>query len=119
MYGILSVENDKADLGEKTNQFINDKINFYNKHIQDISNIPEEPHFISSMTPIGFSNGQDESRCYVNLSFQVPFFNIFKKMLIMNIDCEKMLSNMDNSTYDFYGNLQKHYDNASYPTPFL
>ena len=52
---ILSIENNEADLGKKTNQFINDKIAFNNKHIikcniQTISNIPEEPCFISSMT---------------------------------------------------------------------
>ena len=70
--GILSIENDEADLGRKTNQFINDKSDFNNTHIikcniQPISNIPEELRFISSMKPIGFSNGQNESRCYVNL----------------------------------------------------
>ena len=31
-----------------------------------ISNIPEEEQLISCMTPTGFINGQDESRCYVN-----------------------------------------------------
>ena len=76
--GILSIKNDKADIGNKTNQFINDIIDFNNTHIiksniQPISNIPEKEHFISSMTPIVFRNGQDESRCYVNSSFQVLF----------------------------------------------
>ena len=37
-------------------------------------NIPEEEHYISCMTPTGFINGQDESRWYVNSSFQVDFF---------------------------------------------
>ena len=60
--GILSIENDKADLGKKTNQFINDKSDFNNTHIiksniQPISNRTEEEHFISSVTPIGFRNG--------------------------------------------------------------
>ena len=75
------------------NQFINDISNFNNKHIiqynnKPIYNIPEEQRYISSMTPIGSRNGQDESRCYVNSSFQVLFFNIFFRTLIMNIDCE-------------------------------
>ena len=75
---ILYIENDKADLGKNMDQFINDKSNFNNTHIiksniQPVSNIPEEECFISSMTLIGFRNGQDESRCYVNLSFQVLF----------------------------------------------
>ena len=96
----------------KTNQVINDKSNFNNTHImksniQPISNITEEERFISSMTPIGFRNGQDESRCYVNSSFQVLFFNIFFRTLIMNIDCERMLTNLDISTDDYNGHLQK------------
>ena len=66
--GILYIENDEADIEKKTNQFISDKSDFNNKHIikykiQPISNIMKEPRFISSMTPIGFINGQDESRC--------------------------------------------------------
>ena len=76
--GVLSIDNDEADLGNKTNQFINDISNFNNKHIiqcnnKPISNIPEEPRYISSMTPTGFRNGQDKSICYVISSFQVLF----------------------------------------------
>ena len=93
--GILSIDNDESYLGKKTNQFINYISDFNNKRIiqcnnKHISNIPEEPRYISYMTPIGFSNGQDESRCYVNSSSQVLFFNIFFRTLIMNIDCEKL-----------------------------
>ena len=78
---ILSTDIDEVDLENKTNHFINDIINFTNKHIiqcynKNISNIPEEPRYISSMTPTAFINGKDESRCYVNSSFQVLFFNI-------------------------------------------
>ena len=86
---------DEAYLENKSNQFINDISNFNNKHIiqcynETISNIPEEPRYKSAMTLTGFSNGQDESRFYANSSFQVLFFNIFFRHLIMNIDCEKL-----------------------------
>ena len=112
MSGILSIENYETDLGKKTEQFINDKSYFNNTHIskskiQPVSNIQEEECFISSMTPIELINGQDESRCYVNWSFQGLFFNIFFIMLIMNIDCEILLTNLENSTDDYNGNLQK------------
>ena len=65
MSGILSIDTDGADLEKKTNKFINDISNLNNKHIiqcykKTISNIPEEPRFISSMTPPGFINGQYE-----------------------------------------------------------
>ena len=76
--GILSIDNNEAYLGKKTNKFINDISDFNNKHIihfnnKLISNIPEETRYISSMKPIGFSNGQDKSICYVNSPFQVLF----------------------------------------------
>ena len=88
------------------------KIDFNNTHIikfniQPVYNIPEEERFISSMTPIGFRNGQDESRCYVNSSFQVLFFQYIFRTLIMNINCDRMLINLDNSKDDYNGNLQK------------
>ena len=71
------------------------------------------------MTPTGFINGQDESRCYVKLTFQVPFFNIFFRQFIINIDCEKIKQNMDNSEDDFRGYIQKCCDTVSHTTDFF
>ena len=59
------------------------------------------------MPPIGFSNGQDESRCNFNSSYQVLLLDIFFRTLIMNIDCEKIIENMDNSEDDYIGYIQK------------
>ena len=80
--GILYIKNIKADLEKRADEFINDKSDFNNTHIiksniLPVTNVPEEEQFISSMTPIGFRNDQDESRCYVNSTFKVLFFNIF------------------------------------------
>ena len=58
------------------------------------------------MAQTGFINCQDESRCYVNSSFQVLFFNIFSRQVIMNIDCEKNIENMDNSEDNYRGYVQ-------------
>ena len=71
---MLSIDIDESYIEKKTNQFINDISDFNNKHIiqcykKTISNITEEPHYISSMTQTGFIDGKYESRCYVNLSF--------------------------------------------------
>ena len=89
---ITLIESTQADLDKMVDEFINHKIDFNTAHIiksdiQQITNIPEKARFISSMTPTGFRNDQDESRCYVNSTFQVLFFNIFFRTLIMNIDC--------------------------------
>ena len=68
---MLYIDIHEAYLEKKTNQFNNDISNFTKKYIiqcynKTISNILEEPEYISSMTPTGFINGQDESICYVN-----------------------------------------------------
>ena len=103
--GITLIESTQADLEKKADEFINHKVDFNITHIiksdiQQLTNVPEEARFISSMTPTGFRNDQDESRCYVNSTFQVLFFNIFYRTLIMNIDCDIMLTNIDNSLDD-------------------
>ena len=82
MNGITLIKSTQADLEKKVDEFINHKIDFNTTHIiksdiQQLTNVPEEARFISSMTPTGFRNNQDESRCYLNLIFQVIFFNIF------------------------------------------
>ena len=35
------------------------------------------------------------------------FFNKLFRTLIMNIDCDRMLTNIDNSTDDYNGHIQK------------
>ena len=109
--GILSIDIDESDLEKKKNQFINDISDYNNKHIiqcynKNVSNIPEETCYISSITPTGFINGQDESRCYVNSSFQVLFFNIYFIKLIMNIDCGYLMKSLDNREDDYRGYIQ-------------
>ena len=83
---------------------INDIIKVINKHIIQCYNvtqynISEEPHCISSMTPSGFINGQEKSRYSFNYLFQVIFFSIFLGQLFMNINCDTIIENMDNSEY--------------------
>ena len=59
------------------------------------------------MTPTGLTNGQDESRCYVNSSFQFHFFNIFFTKLVMNIECNKIIEHLDNCEYEFISDFRK------------
>ena len=71
MFVILSIDLDEADLEKKRNKFFNDISDFNNKHIiqcykENVSNMPEEPRYISSMKPTGLITGQDESRYYFN-----------------------------------------------------
>ena len=78
MNGITLIESTQADLEKKVDEFINHKIDFNITHIikygiQPATNVPEESRFISYMTPTGFRNDQDESRSYVNSTFQVIF----------------------------------------------
>ena len=96
MGGLSSIIVDEEDLKNRTNQQINAIINFNNEHILmgynvTQSNIAEEEQYISCMTPTGLINGQDKSRCYVNSQFQVHFFNISNRKLVVNIDCDKII----------------------------
>ena len=78
--GILSIDNDEPDWEKKRNQFINDISDFNINHIiqcnnEPISNIPEEPRYVSSMTPTGFINGKYDqdfmSTCHSKCSFSI------------------------------------------------
>ena len=71
MNGLTLIESTQADLEKKVDKFINHKIDFNTTHIiksdiKQLTNVPKETRFISSMTTTGFRNDQDESRCYVN-----------------------------------------------------
>ena len=73
---------DEADLENRTNQLITDISNCNREHIiqcyiKTQSNIPEEPCYISYMTPTSFINVQYESRCSIKSSYQVLFFISF------------------------------------------
>ena len=80
--GITLIKSTQADLEKTFDEFINHKIEFNTTHIiksyiQPVTNVPEEARFISFMTPTVFRKDQDESRCYVNSTFQVIFQYIF------------------------------------------
>ena len=79
---ITVINSTQADLDKMVDEFISHKTVFNTEHIiksdiQKITNIPEKARFISSMTPTGFRNNQEESRCYVNSTFQVLFSMYF------------------------------------------
>ena len=62
--GLLSIMVDEADIKNRTKQWINDISLFNNEHIIQHynipqSNIPEEPHNISCLTPTRLINGKD------------------------------------------------------------
>ena len=104
--GLLSINFDQTDIETRTNQFFNDIRNFNNEQIikcysVNQFNIAEEPCYIPSMTQTGFINGQYESICYVNSFFWVIFFDIFFRQLIMNIDCNTIIKNLDNSKDEY------------------
>ena len=110
--GITVIDSTQAELDKMVDEFISNKTKFQTKQIiksdiQQIMNMPEKARFISSMTPTGFKNDQEKSRCYVNSTFQVLFFNVFFRSLIMNIDCDMMLRNLDKSSDDYNSHVTK------------
>ena len=58
------------------------------------------------LAPIGFVNGQYESRFYVNSPFQVQFLNIYFIQLILNNYSEKKIEQLADSEDEFASKLQ-------------
>ena len=61
---------------------------------------------MSSLSPTGFSKGQDKQRCYVNSSMQVQIFNIHYRHLSLNIDFDTIIYCLDDSKDKFAPNWQ-------------
>ena len=76
--GLFTIIFDEEETMRRINEWFFHIWDFNKEHIiqpynATISNILEEELFITCMTPTGFINGGDQSRCYVYSSFQVHF----------------------------------------------
>ena len=110
--GILHIKNTKADLEKKVDNFINDKATL----ITHISLSPtlylypihwkknDSYHSWHQLDSGMIKMNQDvmstrHSKCF----FSIYIFRTF----IINIDCGRILTNIDNSTYDYNCHIQK------------
>ena len=54
----------------------------------------EESLFVTVRSPPGFINQENETRCYLNATFQLLYFNVLFRKLVLNIDCYTMLNGL-------------------------
>ena len=54
----------------------------------------EESLFVTVRSPPGFINQENETICYLNATFQLLYFNVLFRQLVLNIDCYTMLNGL-------------------------
>ena len=55
----------------------------------------EESLFVTVQSTLGFINRENETRCYLNATLQLLYFNVLFRQLVLNIDCYTMLNDND------------------------
>ena len=61
----------------------------------------EDSWFITFRSPPGFINQENETRCDLNATFQMLYFNVLFRQLILNIDCYTMMIGLDKKKLTF------------------
>ena len=52
----------------------------------------EESLYITVLSPLGFITIENETRCYLNATIQLLYYNVLFRQLIINIDCYTMMA---------------------------
>ena len=71
------------------------------------SSFSEESRYIAVISPPGFINQENETRCYFNETIQLLYFNVLFILLILNVDCDTMMTYLDKNNK----NISYHYHN--------
>ena len=67
----------------------------------------EDSLFVTVRSPPVFINKENETRCYLNSTFQLLYFNVLFRELIFKINCYTMLNGMKTESQYFVHNFQK------------
>ena len=66
----------------------------------------EESLFVTVRSPPGFINRENDTRCYLNSTFQLLYFNILCRELVFKINFYTMLNGPKRERQDFVHNFQ-------------
>ena len=61
----------------------------------------EENPFVTVRSPPGFVNQENETRCYLNSTFQHLYFNVLFRELVFKINCYTMLNGLKRESQHF------------------
>ena len=67
----------------------------------------EESLFVTVRSLPGFMNQENETRFYLNSTFQLLYFNVIFRELVFKINCYTMLNGPKRESQDFVHNFQK------------
>ena len=71
------------------------------------SSVPEESRYIEFITPLGFINQENETGCHFNSTNQLLYYNVLFRQLILNINCDTIMTCLDKSNKTFAYHYQK------------
>ena len=108
---ILKSDTSSGDMNEKVDHWLDSFEIFHKNYITMPSLLLnslflEESLFVAVQSPPGFINLENETRCYLNATLQLLYFNgIFRKLVLKN-DCYTILNGQVKSQH-FVHNFQK------------
>ena len=71
------------------------------------SSLLEESLFITFWSPPGFINRENETRCYLNATIQLLYFNVIFRQFILNINVYTTMIGLDKNYLYFVHNYQE------------
>ena len=96
---VLKNDTSSGDIDEKVEHWLYSFENFHKKYIimpslSLNSLLIEESLFVPVWSPPGFINRENETRFYLNATFQILYFNVLFRQLIHKIYCYTMLNGL-------------------------
>ena len=96
---VLKNETSNGDMNEKVDNCLDSFEKFHKKYIITPSIslnylILEESMFVTVQSPPGFINQENETICYLNATFQLLYFNVLFRQLVLNVECYTMLNGL-------------------------
>ena len=94
---VLKNYTSSGDMDEKVDHWLGSFEKFHKKYISmptiSLNSLfLEEFFFVTVQSPPGFINRENETRCYLNATLQLLYFNVLFRQLVLNIDCYTMLN---------------------------
>ena len=94
---ILKIYTSSGDMNEEVDHWLDPFEKFHKKYIIMPSlslnyYFLEESLFATFRSPPGFINRENETRCYLNATMQLLYFNAIFIQLVLNIDCYTMMN---------------------------
>ena len=120
---VLKNDTSSGNMDEKVDHWLDSFEKFHKKYIimPSISLnylLIEESLFVTVWSPPGFINRENETRFYLNATFQLLYFNVIFRQLVLKINCYTMLNGLRKKSifcpyfpkyHDYEGDTEKNW----------